>query len=70
MRIKIGDLVKSNHDSQLSDIGIVFNIKRERRSPTMIKIYWQRTKMCSPWLRPGLFERVRQDKNPDGGQAP
>ena len=70
MRIKIGDLVKPNHDSHLHDVGIVTEIKRERRAPTMIKIYWQKTKMCSPWLRPGMFKRVRQDANPDGGLAP
>jgi hypothetical protein len=70
MRIKLGDLVKSNHNSHLHDVGIVIEIKRERRSPTMIKIYWQKAKLRSPWLRPGLFERVKQEINPGGGRAP
>jgi hypothetical protein len=70
MRIKKGDLVQSNHDSQLSDVGVVIDIKKEKRAPTMIKIYWQRAKLCSPWLRPGLFRRVWQEKAPGGGQAP
>jgi|MDTB01.1.fsa_nt_gb hypothetical protein len=71
MRIKIGDLVESNHNnSPLLDVGIVIDIKKEKRSPTKIKIFWQKAKLCSPWLRPGLFRRVKQDTNPDGGRAP
>ena len=71
MRIKLGDLVRSNHDnSHLLDVGIVIDIRKEKRLPTKIKIYWQRSKLCSPWLRPGLFKRVKQETLPDGGRAP
>ena len=71
MRIKIGDLVKPNSDnSHLSDVGIVIDIFKERRKPTMIKIHWQANNVISPWLRPGIFQRLRQDLNPDGGRAP
>jgi len=70
MRIKLGDLVKSNHDSPLLDVGIVIDIKKGKRLPTKIKIYWQKAKLCSPWLRPGLFKRVKQETLPDGGRAP
>ena len=69
MKIKLGDLIESNH-SHPSDVGVVVSIKKERRSPTMIRIFWQKSKVTSPWLRPGLFKRVRQEQNPDGGRAP
>ena len=70
MRIKLGDLVTPNHKSHLLDIGIVIKIKKGKREPTMIKIYWQRNKLYSPWLRPGIFKRIQQEAFPDGGRAP
>jgi hypothetical protein len=69
MKIKLGDLVRSNHNSHFCDVGIVTDIKKEKRAPTMIKVYWQKSKMSSPWLRPGLFKRIRRDSYPDGGRA-
>ena len=69
MKIKLGDLVKPNHNSHFCDVGIVTNIKRRKRAPTMIKVYWQRNKVISPWLRPGLFKRIKGDSYPDGGRA-
>jgi hypothetical protein len=44
MKIKLGDLVRSNHNSHFCDVGIVTNIKKEKRAPTMIKVYWQKSK--------------------------
>ena len=69
MKIKLGDLVKPNHKSHFCDVGIVTDIKKEKRAPTMIKVYWQRSKVNSPWLRPGLFKRIKRDIHPDGGRA-
>jgi len=71
MKIKIGDLVQANHnDSYLLDVGIVIEIKREKRLQTKIKIFWQKAKIFSPWLRPGLFRRLKQETYPDGGRTP
>ena len=69
MKIKLGDLVRPNYNSYWTDVGIVTGIKRRKRAPTLIKIYWQRTKLRSPWMRPGMFKRIKGDSHPDGGRA-